>query len=88
MKARAINLSLGGVQVDAGGAGDAWHIVSLAGSRLQARLFLGGDGATLELPARLAYVDGTDGAPDAVGLAFAEIDSANRSRLERFLTEG
>jgi len=83
--ARAINLSLGGVQVDTG-EGDAWRILSLAGGDLRARLSLGTDGATLELPARLAYVDGTDGMPEHVGLAFGSVASSVRSQLQQFLT--
>ncbi|MHC5020656.1 MAG: PilZ domain-containing protein [Planctomycetota bacterium] len=86
VRARAINLSLGGVQVDTAGGGAAWHIVALAGDRLRAKLHLpGGDGAALELPAKLAYVDGTDGAPEHVGLAFPRVPGKARSRLEQFL---
>lgn len=85
VRARATNLSLGGVQVDTGCGGDAWRIVSLAGAQLRARLNLGDDGATLELPARLAYVDGTDGAPEHVGLAFDAVDAAKQHRLREFL---
>lgn len=88
VRARAINLSMGGVQVDTAGGGPAWHIVALAGDRLKAKLFLpnaGTDGAALELPAKLAYVDGTDGAPEHVGLAFPRVPTNVRSRLEQFL---
>lgn len=86
VRARAINLSMGGVQVDTAGGGAAWHIVALAGDRLKAKLHLpGGDGAALELPAQLAYVDGTDGAPEHVGLAFPRVPANVRTRLEQFL---
>lgn len=83
--ARALNLSLGGVQVDTTD-GDAWRILALAGGELRARLALGGDGAALELPARLAYVEGQDGAPSQVGLAFGSVATSVREQLRRFLT--
>jgi len=83
VQARALNLSLGGVQVDTGD-GDAWRILSLAGRDLTARLALGGDGA-VELPARLAYVEGHDGAPAQVGLAFGSVSAGVRERLREFL---
>jgi hypothetical protein len=84
VQARAVNLSLGGVQVDSAD-GDAWRILALAGGELRARLALGGDGGALEVPARLAYVDGHDGAPEHVGLAFGALAQAVRARLEHYL---
>lgn len=88
VQARAVNLSLGGMQIDAGGGAEAWRLVARAGTSLAARVFLedaASDGAALEVPARLAYVD-AEGASDQVGLAFRAVPEGTRARLERFLT--
>ncbi|MCI0340614.1 MAG: PilZ domain-containing protein [Planctomycetales bacterium] len=85
LRARATNLSLGGVQVEAPGAGEAWRRIGRSGAPVQARLRLG-DGAALDLPARLAYVEAFPGDSEQVGLAFTGLATSQRNRLEAYLT--